>query len=113
MLLDAFERYGLALLTASVGVALGTGHVLPRGAQTAYQSNRTGDYDIYLLDVSRSITFDLTPYELNDIEPAWSPDSRSIALTFVQRRASMVAIIDVDTTDIHYVTRGYKPLWHP
>ncbi|MBD3407006.1 MAG: hypothetical protein GF411_12885 [Candidatus Lokiarchaeota archaeon] len=46
--------------------------------EIAYQSDRDGDFEIYILDRNAGITRQLTDNEFQDEQPNWSPDGRTI-----------------------------------
>ena len=46
----------------------------PGGGQIAFQSNRDGDWDIYIMDADGGNARALTSSPADDILPAWSPD---------------------------------------
>jgi len=51
----------------------------------AFDSNRDGDYEIYLLDLSTRVMHNMTHDPAQDRNPAWSADGRYIAFESVQR----------------------------
>jgi Tol biopolymer transport system component len=67
--------FGLALLAVLVG------RVLPGGAWVAFSSMREGgDWDIFVLDIPRSLTVALTHTAfVHERYPVWSPDGQQIA----------------------------------
>jgi Tol biopolymer transport system component len=69
----------------------GEASFLPDGETLAYVSDRSGDFDIYLQQVSGGAAINLTRDPGDDVQPAVSPDGRSIA--FVSSRTSRQALI--------------------
>ena len=61
-----------------VGLAMAWGKTRPI-AQLAYQSNRSLDHNLYLLDVPSGLTFQVTHHRAEDISPTWSPDGSALA----------------------------------
>ena len=63
-------------------IASRTGH--PTARRIAFSSDRSGNYDVWVLDVkSRQVT-QVTKHPANDFTPTWSPDGTEIA--FVSKR---------------------------
>ena len=52
----------------------------PDGRQIAFQSNRNGLYQIYIMDADGGNERLLSPSNVDDRHPAWSPDGRFIAV---------------------------------
>lgn len=68
-----------------LGLAMAWGKTRPI-VQLAYQSNRSLDHNLYLLDVATGLTFQVTHHRAEDISPTWSPDGS--ALAFASNRPS-------------------------
>ena len=52
----------------------------PNGQQIAFHSDRTGNYEIYVLDLRDGATRQLTTYAGVDMWPDWSPDGKRLAI---------------------------------
>lgn len=63
----------------------------PDGETIAYVSDRTGNFEIYLKQVSGGPDINLTNNPADDVQPAFSPDDKQIA--FVSTRASKSDLI--------------------
>jgi TolB protein len=105
---------GLLTITA---VRLGA--VVPTEGQIAYQSNRDGNFEIYLADVARGWEFNLTQHPADDMMPAWSPDGEKLA--FVSFRAGEqeqeIYLLSMTTGEIQRLTThlgsDFGPVWSP
>jgi TolB protein len=60
----------------------------PDGKQIVFQSNRTGNWDIFTIDTNGTNLKQLTSDSLNEVTPKWSPNGKQI-----------VYCIDVDTVN--------------
>jgi TolB protein len=50
----------------------------PDGARIAFRSNRSGSYNLYLMDADGSRVTRVTEHARNDQEPSWAPDGQSL-----------------------------------
>jgi Tol biopolymer transport system component len=100
----------------------------PDGQTIAYVSDRDGNFEIYLQQISGGPTLNLTRNTAADIQPAFSPDGREIA--FVSNRSSSTDIfhaapgLPLVGGDVwvmpalggparRIVENGYSPSWTP
>lgn len=81
----ALERVALTPLTTDPGYE-GEPTFSPDGQTIAYVSDRNGDFEIYLKQVSGGPDINITNNKADDVQPAFSPDGKQIA--FVSTRAS-------------------------
>lgn len=99
---------GAAFMCAAlVGLAIGAGLVLPSSGEIAFISGRDGDYEIYLMDVGRHYTFQLTNNEVDDFYPAWSPDGCCLAFSSQSQPGSArftVQSLNLATGEIRQLT---------
>ena len=63
----------------------------PNGETLAYVSDRTGNFDIFLKQVSGGPDVQLTSSTADDVQPSFSPDGKQIA--FVSTRASPTGVL--------------------
>ncbi len=71
----------------------------PDGSQIVFQSNRGGDYDLYVMNADGSDVRALTSTDgMDEVEPAWSPNGDEIACLCGLRdtNAGDVCIVQVD-----------------
>ncbi len=93
----------------------------PDGTQIAFQSNRDGDFDLYLLDVSTNqieqITVERTQGKVFDAFPAWSPDGTRIAFSSNVAGSFNVYLLDLSTGATTALTddagSNLFPAWSP
>ncbi len=70
------------LLWLALGVWLGLAQAWGKTRpvlQVAYQSNRSLDHNLYVLDVPTGLTFQVTHHRAEDTSPSWSPDGSALA----------------------------------
>jgi Tol biopolymer transport system component len=71
----------------------GQAKVSPDGTKVVFTSGRTGNGDLYLLDLTSGALKRLTNSEDTDFFPQWSPDSRDIVYTTGGKQAHDIHII--------------------
>ena len=62
----------------------------------AFQGNRTGDNEIYAMNVDGTGQVDLTNNPANDINPVWSPDHTRLAFTSDRDGNNEVYVMSAD-----------------
>lgn len=72
----------VALFTLLAVTALGIAPTLSHSSQLAYLSNCGGQWDIYLLDVARSRSVNVTRSAANENAFIWSPDGQQLGFLF-------------------------------
>lgn len=85
--------------------------------QIVFASNRSGNYEIYLLNPTTGLTTQLTNSPTNDIEPAWSPDGTLIAFASDRDGDYELYVMRADGTDVRQLTNNLaedrQPRWQP
>jgi eukaryotic-like serine/threonine-protein kinase len=82
---NPLEKVALTPLTSDPGYE-GEPSFSSDGETIAYVSDRTGDFEIFLKQVSGGPDINITNNKADDVQPAFSPDGKQIA--FVSTRAS-------------------------
>jgi len=72
----------------------------------AFYGNRTGDNEIYAMNLDGSGQVDLTNNPANDLSPAWSPDRSRIAFTSDRDGNNEVYIMNADGSDQVNLTKN-------
>ncbi len=89
------------------------------GDQIVIPSNRTGDCELFLIDLGGGEAKNLTNNKAEDRYPAWSPDGKQIA--FVSNRDGRqhnIYVMDADGGNVKQLTKEvdkfcYAPAWSP
>ena len=88
----------------------------PDGTQFAFNSNRDGNIEIYIMNVDGTGTRRLTNHPGIDTSPTWSPLGHQIAFTSDRSGSPQVYVVDVDGTGLRRITfESYcdRPTWSP
>lgn len=113
---------GFALALAVAGFAALQGIAVlaqedPESGLVVYSSNRTGNYEIYVLDPATGLGTQLTNNAANDVEPVWSPDSSTIAFASDRDGDYELYVMRADGTDVRQLTNNLaedrQPRWQP
>jgi len=111
LLILAAALAALSLLVVKIG------HGLTYSVLT-YESQRTGDWDIYAFDPLHNRSINLTRSPGGDTDASWSPDGEKLA--FISWRAGTPNLFMLTITpprvfqlDDHRMAVGYHPVWSP
>lgn len=113
----AVVRLGVALTTllaALIGAASVAGRALDQG-QIAFESDRTGVWNLYLIDVGTTKTLPLTRGAADSHWPAWSSDGQQLAFNSgLQGMATgNIFVMDADGQHLRQLTHSDGNHWHP
>ncbi len=82
-----------------------------------FASDRSGNYEIYVLDPQTGLTTQLTNDPGNDVEPQWSPDGEKIVFASDRDGDYELYIMNADGTDLVKLTNNMaedrQPRWQP
>jgi Tol biopolymer transport system component len=91
--------------------------VLPGGRWLLFDSNRTGNHDIFLMPLRGGEAFQLTNNAADDFGPAWSPDGLEIAFYSLRNGTRDIFVMSNDGRRVTQVTSGpeqdHQPRWSP
>ena len=76
----------------------------PDRTRIAFSSNRSGNYDLYVMDADGGNAEALAPAAGTDGEPAWSPDGRRIVFASARAGTPQLYSIAVDGSDLRPLT---------
>ena len=89
----------------------------PPIGRIAFESNRDGNWEIYVMSADGSEVTRLTSHPGRDYYPAWSPDSRRIAFVSSRDGNSEIYVIDADGLNLTRLTNHHaedrSPAWSP
>ncbi len=76
----------------------------PDRTRIAFSSNRSGNFDLYLMDADGRNLRRLTTEAGNEGDPAWTPDGARIVYTFTKGTTTQIAIMPVDGGEARILT---------
>lgn len=89
----------------------------PDGSRIAFETDRAGNWDVYLLDLNDDQAIALTRRGEDERHPTWSPDGERIAFVDVGAAHSVLFVLDVASRSARSVAgvRGEAlfPAWSP
>lgn len=88
----------------------------PDGGQIAFNSNRDGNIELYVMNVDGSGLRRLTNHPSIDTSPTWSPLGHQLAFTSDRSGSPQLYVVDVDGTGLRRITfESYcdRPTWSP
>ena len=92
----------------------------PDGGRIAFQSNRDGDLDIFVVEVETGTLTQLTHNDYRDYKPVWSPGGDRIAFQSIpggEQGHVEIFVVDADTGNLSQLTNNQyndsDPIWSP
>ena len=85
----------------------------PDGNRIAFQSDRDGDHEIFVMDADGTNVQQLTDNDSYDENPAWSPDgNRIVFVSDREQKPKEFFVMDADGTNVVTINqRGLSPVW--
>jgi Tol biopolymer transport system component len=83
----------------------------PDGTKIAFESNRGGDYDVYVMNADGTGVRDLTNHPALDASPAWSPDGKKIAFVSDRAKKGLRQIYEMSAGGSHVVRITHEGVW--
>ncbi len=95
--------------------ALAQGEAEP--GPVVFASDRTGNYEIYVLDPETGLSSQLTNNPGDDVEPVWSPDRETVAFASNRDGDYEIYVMRADGSAIEQLTNNLaedrRPQWQP
>ncbi len=90
----------------------------PDGTKLAFQSNRDGNPEIYVMNRDGSGIRRITNHPLSDTTPTWSPSGNQIAFVSDRTGSPQIYVVDADGLNFRPLTVGLesycdRPTWSP
>ncbi len=86
------------------------------GKRIAFTSDRSGQWDIWVMDANGKNPIQITNNPLPDLHPSWSPDGRSIVFSRINSRDnhSELWVVELDKPGVkRLIGEGLFPSWSP
>jgi Tol biopolymer transport system component len=101
----------LPILVVAVMLVLAVG-CKENGNRIAFESNRDGDFEIFVMDANGTHVQQLTDNDDWDSGPAWSPDGKRIAFESDRYGDDEIFVMDADGTNVFGMNqKGSGPDW--
>ena len=86
-------------------------------SRISFTSNRTGNLDIYTIDINGKNLTNLTNHPSDDFSPTWSPDGRVFAYVSNRDGNPEIYVMDINTKESRRLTNhratDVDPAWSP
>ena len=87
------------------------GYWSPDGKKVAFFSNRSGKYDIWVVNSDGTGLIQLTNHAADDLYPTWSPDGKKIAFLSARSREVSIWMMNSDGSEQEQLTAGGNGDW--
>lgn len=90
--------------------------ISPDGSKIAFASDRSGNWDVFVMPIDGGPTVQITFEESHELHPTWSSDGMSMAYSRFNDRSAQWEIwtVDVESPSArHFVCEGIFPRWCP
>ena len=105
---------GTALLLLSEGLLFTVNWAdAAKSEWISFASNRTGDFDIYVVETNGENLRNLTNHPARDLEHAWSPDGRFLAYVSNRDGDFKIYVMDTRTGENRRLTDHHESEWAP
>ena len=85
--------------------------------KVSFTSDRTGNLDIYIIDINSKNLVNLTNHPSDDSSPSWSPDGRAFAYVSNRDGNPEIYVMDMNTKETRRLTNhratDVDPAWSP
>jgi Tol biopolymer transport system component len=78
----------------------------PDGARIAFQTDRTGNFEIFVFGADGTNPVNLTNHAANDFAPNWSSDGARIVFESSRDGGSHLYIMNADGSSVRRITTG-------
>jgi len=105
-------------VSALVGLLLSlmplAGQAFGAGRQIAFESDRDGNWEIYLMDIEHRINYNLTRSPFDERSPTWSPDGSALAFySAPENGQGAIFVMDLTTQQWRQLTDNMENNWMP
>ena len=113
-----YAVFGTALLLININLLLVNIKTYASGVRyISFASNRTGNYDIYLMDIHGENLRNLTNHPANEFSPTWSPDGQFLAYASNREGNYEIYVMNIKTQQHRQLTNDpgndISPAWSP
>lgn len=85
--------------------------------KVSFTSDRTGNLDVYMIDINGENLVNLTNHPSDDFSPTWSPDGRAFAYVSDRDGNPEIYVMDINTKESRRLTNhpaiDVEPAWSP